>query len=87
MTDTVITLEDGSKWHPSSSKDTVSCANCENEVDTPAEIASYPDGKCPDCGENWTGSESRSTNIQVTAPAQLSGATLQHFKRTFVNLN
>ena len=86
MSDTIITLPDGSTWRPSSSKDTVSCVNCENEVDTLEEIASYPDGKCPDCGENWTGSESRSTNIQVTAPAQISGSTLQYFKGTFGNL-
>ena len=56
MSDTIITLPDGSTWRPSSSKDTVSCVNCENEVDTLEEIASYPDGKCPDCGESWTGS-------------------------------
>ena len=87
MTDTIITMNDGSKWRPSNSTDTVSCVNCENEVDTPQEIASYPDGNCPDCGENWTGSESRSTNIRVTAPDPISGSTLQYFKGTFVNLN
>mgnify|MGYP003624571560 FL=1 len=75
MSNTIITLPDGSTWSPSSSTETVSCANCENEVDTPEEIASYPDGNCPDCGESWTGSESRSTNIRVTAPDPISGAT------------
>ena len=75
MSDTIITLPDGSTWSPSSSTETVSCANCENEVDTPEEIASYPDGNCPDCGESWTVSESRSTNIRVTAPDPISGAT------------
>ena len=87
MSDTIITLPDGSTWSPSSSTETVSCANCENEVDTPEEIASYPDGNCPDCGESWTGSESRSTNIRVTAPDPISGATHQHFKGTFGNLH
>ena len=87
MSNTIITLPDGSTWSPSSSTETVSCANCENEVDTPEEIASYPDGNCPDCGESWTGSESRSTNIRVTAPDPISGATHQHFKGTFGNLN
>ena len=87
MSNTIITLPDGSTWSPSSSTETVSCANCENEVDTPEEIASYPDGNCPDCGESWTGSESRSTNIRVTAPDPISGATHQHFKGTFGNLH
>ena len=87
MSKTIITLPDGSTWSPSSSTETVSCVNCENEVDTPEEIASYPDGNCPDCGESWTGSESRSTNIRVTAPDPISGATHQHFKGTFGNLN
>ena len=51
-----------------------SAENCGNLVDTPAEIASYPDGNCPECGNPWTGSEVRTTTITVTAPAQISGA-------------
>jgi predicted RNA-binding Zn-ribbon protein involved in translation (DUF1610 family) len=70
---TVITMPDGSRWKPSTSSDTLHCVNCENIVDTPAEIASYPDGNCPDCGENWTGSERRNTSITVTAPEPISG--------------
>lgn len=71
----VITMPNGSTWKPSSSSDTVHCANCGNAVDTPAEVASYPDGTCPQCGNSWTGSESRSTTITVTMPEQISGAT------------
>ena len=56
MTDILI-MPDGSRWKPSTSSDTVECVNCNNAVDTPEEIASYPDGNCPDCGESWTGSE------------------------------
>ena len=37
---TVITMADGSKWHPSTSRDVVHCVTCSNEVDTPEEIAS-----------------------------------------------
>jgi len=70
---TVITMRDGSKWLPSTSKDTVECANCGNEVDTPEEILSYPSGNCPVCGNPWTGSEKRSTLIQVTMPQGISG--------------
>jgi len=73
MSDTIITMRDGSKWKPSTSSDTVHCVNCGNVVDTPEEIASYPDGNCPDCGEAWTGSEKRSTSISVTAPEAISG--------------
>ena len=73
MSDTIITMADGSKWKPSTSSDTVHCVNCENAVDTPEEIASYPDGNCPDCGQAWTGSEKRSTSIMVTAPEAISG--------------
>tara|TARA_Y100000592_G_scaffold60164_1_gene94123 strand:+ start:233 stop:460 length:228 start_codon:yes stop_codon:yes gene_type:complete len=75
MSDTVINMPDGSKWSPSTSVDVVQCESCGNLVDTPAEIASYPDGKCPDCGENWTGSEVRATTITVTAPEQINGDT------------
>jgi predicted RNA-binding Zn-ribbon protein involved in translation (DUF1610 family) len=67
MSDTIITMADGSRWKPSTSSDTVHCVNCEEE------IASYPDGNCPDCGQTWTGSEKRSTRIVVTAPEPLSG--------------
>ena len=70
MTDILI-MPDGSRWKPSTSSDTVECVNCSNEVDTPEEIASYPDGNCPDCGESWTGSEKRSTTIVVTMPEQI----------------
>ena len=72
MTDILI-MPDGSRWKPSTSSDTVECVNCNNAVDTPEEIASYPDGNCPDCGERWTGSEKRSTSIQVTVPEQIAG--------------
>ena len=77
MTDeTILTMPNGSTWKPASSTDTVHCVNCENAVDTPEEIASYPSGNCPDCGQSWTGGEKRSTSIQVTVPESLSGATL-----------
>jgi len=69
----ILIMPDGSRWKPSTSSDTVECVNCNNAVDTPEEIASYPDGNCPDCGESWTGSEKRSTIIIVTMPEQMSG--------------
>jgi predicted RNA-binding Zn-ribbon protein involved in translation (DUF1610 family) len=72
----MITMPDGSKWLPATSSDTVHCANCGNAVDTPEEIATYPAGICPDCGESWTGAERRDTAIQVTVPKPLGGATL-----------
>ena len=40
MTETILTMANGSKWRPSTSKDTVHCATCDNAVDTPEEIAS-----------------------------------------------
>ena len=70
---TVITMPDGSRWKPATSSDTVHCKNCGNAVDTPEEIASYPAGNCPDCGEAWTGAENRSTVITVTAPEPIKG--------------
>jgi len=73
MSDTILTMANGSKWKPSTSSDTVHCVNCDNAVDTPEEIASYPTGNCPDCGESWTGKERRSTSITVTAPEAISG--------------
>jgi len=42
-------------------------------VDTPEEVLSYPTGNCPDCGNSWTGDESRSTIIQVTMPQSING--------------
>ncbi len=75
MSDTVINMPDGSKWSPSTSVDVVQCESCGNLVDTPAEIASYPEGNCPDCGEAWKGGEVRATTITVTAPAQINGDT------------
>ena len=73
MTDNILTMPNGSQWKPSTSRDIVSCVSCDNEVDTPEEILSYPNGNCPDCGNPWTGSEKRSTIIQVTVPEQLGG--------------
>jgi predicted RNA-binding Zn-ribbon protein involved in translation (DUF1610 family) len=66
-------MPNGSRWKPASSSDTVHCKNCNNAVDTPEEIASYPTGNCPDCGEAWTGAENRSTSILVTAPEPIKG--------------
>ena len=74
--DTVIVMRDGSRWSPSTSSDKVYCVSCPNEVDTPEEIASYPDGNCPDCGESWTGDTKRHTAITVTMPQSMDGGTL-----------
>jgi len=67
---TIITMPNGKQWLPSSSRDTVHCATCDNEVDTPEEIASYPEGNCPQC-ENPA--ERKSTAITVTAPEAVGG--------------
>jgi len=56
------------------SSDIITCASCNVEVDTPAEITSYPSGECPNCGTSWTGKEVRTTRISVFAPAA-SGET------------
>lgn len=77
MSDQVIVMTDGSRWSPSTSSDKVYCVNCPNEVDTPEEIASYPNGNCPDCGNPWTGAERKDTTIQVAAPEALGGSTLE----------
>jgi predicted RNA-binding Zn-ribbon protein involved in translation (DUF1610 family) len=71
--DTIITMANGSKWKPSTSQDIIHCANCGNAVDTPEEVLSYPSGNCPDCGNSWTGEESKSTIIQVTMPQSITG--------------
>jgi len=69
----LLIMKDGSKWLPATSKDEVECASCDNKVDTPEEVLSYPWGKCPECGNPWTGSEKRSTLIQVAMPQGISG--------------
>jgi len=71
----IIVLGNGTHWKPSTSRDLIHCASCENAVDTPEEIASYPDGNCPDCGNSWTGSEATGVSISVTAPEAISGKT------------
>ena len=75
MSDTVITMADGGRFYPSSSRDSIQCHNCDNLVDTPAEVATYPDGNCPDCGETWTDSTKRHTAITVTMPEAINGGT------------
>ncbi len=69
----IIVLGDGSKFRPSTSVDRLQCHNCDNIVDTPEEVASYPDGTCPECGESWTAQTKRHTAITVTAPDAISG--------------
>lgn len=64
------------QWLPAKSSDKVHCVNCGNAVDTPEEIATYPAGICPDCGESWTGAEKRDTSITVASPTPLGGGTL-----------
>ena len=71
--ETIITMNDGSRWKPSTSSDTIKCATCDNLVDTPAEVASYPSGQCPQCNNPWTGSEVKHTTITVTAPQPIRG--------------
>lgn len=71
----VIIMADGSRWKPSTSSDTVHCVNCDNAVDTPEEVASYPSGNCPQCGSTWTGAEKRSTTIIVTMPQAINSGT------------
>ena len=75
MSDTIITMPDGGRWKPATSSDTVHCVNCDNAVDTPEEVASYPSGNCPQCGSTWTGAEKRSTTIIVTMPQAINSGT------------
>ncbi len=75
MTGQIIQMPNGTQWKPSTSSDMVHCVNCDNAVDTPEEIASYPDGTCPDCNQSWTGAERRSTKIVVTMPEQIVGGS------------
>lgn len=75
MTETILTMANGSKWRPSTSRDTVHCATCDNAVDTPEEIASYPSGNCPQCGNLWTGAERKSTSVMVTSPEPIKGTS------------
>jgi len=63
------------EWLPAQTSDKVYCVNCSNEVDTPEEIASYPDGNCPQCGNLWTGAERKDTAITVASPQPLGGQT------------
>lgn len=70
---TIIVMGNGTRWKPSTSSDTVHCVSCDNAVDTPEEIATYPTGNCPQCGNPWTGRERRSTSIIVTAPEAVRG--------------
>jgi uncharacterized paraquat-inducible protein A len=76
MSDTILTMSDGTQWKPSTSSDMVHCVNCDNAVDTPEELAFYPSGNCPNCNQPWTGSERRSTTVMVTMPEQMLGDTL-----------
>jgi predicted RNA-binding Zn-ribbon protein involved in translation (DUF1610 family) len=69
----IITMPNGSRWRPSKSKEHIKCASCENLVDTPEELLSYPSGNCPDCGNSWTGAEGRGTVIYVTSPEEITG--------------
>ena len=74
--ETIIIMPDGGKWKTSSSVDTLQCHHCDNLVDTPEEVASYPDGNCPDCGKSWTDDTKRHTKITVTMPQAAGGSTL-----------
>ncbi len=71
--ETINTIMDCSKWKPSTCEDKLQCHHCYNLVDTPEEVASYPDGNCPDCGKAWTAETKRHTKITVTAPEAISG--------------
>ena len=75
MSETIFTMDNGSKWKPSKSSDTVYCISCDSAFVTDAEVASHPKGGCPVCGGSWTGAERRSTSINVTAPEAISGET------------
>ncbi len=70
-----IVMPDGSEWLPSTSKEHVKCSSCDNLVDTPEEMASFPDGNCPNCGNPWTGNERQDAVICVTMPQAISGET------------
>jgi len=75
MSGQIIQMPNGTQWKPSTSSDMVHCVSCDNAVDTPEELASYPSGDCPQCNQPWTGAERRSTTIVVTMPEQILGET------------
>ncbi len=51
-------------------------AVCRARSDFVNEIASYPTGKCPQCGNVWTGDEPRHTYITVATLAPLGGKVM-----------
>lgn len=74
--ETIITMPDGGQWKPATSTDKLQCHACDNLVDTPEEVASYPDGDCPECGQTWTAETKRHTAVTVTMPQAISGGTV-----------
>jgi uncharacterized paraquat-inducible protein A len=74
--ETIIIMDDGGRFRPSSSVDKLQCHHCDNLVDTPEEVASYPEGTCPDCGKSWTAETKRHTSVTVTMPEAAGGSTL-----------
>ncbi len=74
--ETIIVMDDGGRFRPSSSVDKLQCHSCGNIVDTPAEVASYPDGTCPQCGLKWTAETKRHTAVTVCMPEAAGGSTL-----------
>jgi hypothetical protein len=73
LTSTILTLPEDRGRDASAGTDKVYCEGCDNVVDSPDTIASYPSGECPQCGTAWTGKEKRSTLIQVTMPESIMG--------------
>ena len=69
--DTILIMSNGSKWKPSTSQDLIRVLLVIMQL-IPQEIASYPDGNCPQCGNTWTGSESKGVRIFATAPEAIS---------------
>jgi uncharacterized paraquat-inducible protein A len=76
MTDEPLTMPNGAQYLPATTRESKSCTNCDNIVDTPEELLSYPSGNCPQCGNPWTGAEPHNVEITVTMPVALGGGTM-----------
>ena len=76
MTETILTMDNGSQWTPVKTTESIGCASCDNIVDTPEEVASYPNGNCPQCGNTWTGAESKHVQVFVASPEPIGGGVL-----------
>lgn len=68
MANNPFTAIDNSVWNLDDGETGLRCFNCNHTPQDADEIATYPSGNCPSCGQGWSSTSPDRAGVMLTMP-------------------